>query len=73
MRLAVGSAVTPPPGHLPPAPPTTHATFAGADSSVPERGAPYVETRLFFGTERPERPGGGPAVTDRRFMAFMRQ
>ncbi|MFI6438240.1 DUF3574 domain-containing protein [Streptomyces sp. NPDC050759] len=50
------------------APPTAYATLAEADDSVPERGAPYVETQLFFGTER---PGGGPAVTDRQFMAFV--
>lgn len=31
-------------------------------------GAAYVETRLFFGTERPD---GGAAVTDRQFMAFI--
>lgn len=48
--------------------PTAHTTFAGADSPVPERGVPYVETQLFFGTER---PGGGPAVTDRQFTAFV--
>lgn len=28
---------------------------------------PYVETQLFFGTER---PGGGPAVTEREFTEF---
>ncbi|WP_328497331.1 DUF3574 domain-containing protein [Streptomyces sp. NBC_00414] len=32
------------------------------------RGAAYVETRLFFGTERPD---GGPAVTDGQFMDFV--
>ncbi|MEU9168158.1 DUF3574 domain-containing protein [Streptomyces sp. NPDC048420] len=48
--------------------PTAYATLAEADSSVPERGAPYVETQLFFGTERPD---GGPAVTDKQFMAFV--
>ncbi|WP_151479522.1 DUF3574 domain-containing protein [Streptomyces albicerus] len=32
------------------------------------RGAAYVETRLFFGTERPD---GGPAVADRQFMDFV--
>ncbi|WP_405800076.1 DUF3574 domain-containing protein [Streptomyces sp. NBC_01506] len=32
------------------------------------RGADYVETRLFFGTERPD---GGADVTDRQFMAFI--
>lgn len=30
--------------------------------------ARYIETRLFFGTERPD---GGPDVTDRQFMAFI--
>ncbi|WP_406266126.1 DUF3574 domain-containing protein [Streptomyces sp. NBC_00191] len=32
------------------------------------RGSAYVETRLFFGTERPD---GGPDVTDEQFMAFV--
>lgn len=32
------------------------------------RGEAYIETRLFFGTERPD---GGPDVTDRQFMAFI--
>ncbi|MFD3522947.1 DUF3574 domain-containing protein [Streptomyces sp. NPDC058653] len=32
------------------------------------RGTAYVETRLFFGTERPD---GGPDVTDRQFMTFI--
>ncbi|MFK4225572.1 DUF3574 domain-containing protein [Streptomyces sp. NPDC019890] len=36
--------------------------------SAAARGAAYVETRLFFGTERPD---GGPDVTDRQFMAFI--
>ncbi|MFE7762417.1 DUF3574 domain-containing protein [Streptomyces sp. NPDC057438] len=35
---------------------------------APARGLPYIETRLFFGTER---PGGGPAVTAEQFMAFV--
>lgn len=48
--------------------PTAGATLAEADSSAPERGAPYLETRLFFGTERPD---GGAAVTDRQFMTFV--
>jgi hypothetical protein len=48
--------------------PTAGATLAEADSSAPERGTPYVETRLFFGTARPD---GGPAVTDRQFTAFV--
>ncbi|MCA1223246.1 DUF3574 domain-containing protein, partial [Streptomyces sp. 8L] len=29
---------------------------------------PYVETRLFFGTERPD---GGPAVTEAQFRSFV--
>ncbi|ANP54125.1 hypothetical protein J2Z21_005413 [Streptomyces griseochromogenes] len=48
--------------------PTAYAALDGADPVVPERGAPYVETQLFFGTERPD---GGPAVTDEQFMAFV--
>ncbi|MFD9501708.1 DUF3574 domain-containing protein [Streptomyces sp. NPDC060035] len=32
------------------------------------RGADYVETRLFFGTERPD---GGTDVTDPQFLAFI--
>ncbi|MEW1688030.1 DUF3574 domain-containing protein [Streptomyces sp. NPDC091263] len=32
------------------------------------RGKAYVETRLFFGTERPD---GGADVTDRQFLAFI--
>jgi hypothetical protein len=39
-------------------------------SSVAARGAAYIETRLLFGTERPE---GGPDVTDPQFMAFIDQ
>ncbi|MFI9583062.1 DUF3574 domain-containing protein [Streptomyces sp. NPDC052236] len=39
-----------------------------SSSSAAARGAAYVETRLFFGTERPE---GGPDVTDPQFMAFI--
>jgi hypothetical protein len=35
---------------------------------APARGTPYVETRLFFGTER---PGGGPAFTAEPFLAFV--
>jgi hypothetical protein len=48
------------------------ASAASATSSVPasaaSRGKPYVETRLFFGTQRPD---GGPPVTDKQFMAFV--
>ncbi|MFI6724397.1 DUF3574 domain-containing protein [Streptomyces sp. R-74717] len=39
------------------------ATSAGA-----ARGKAYIETRLLFGTERPD---GGPDVTDRQFLAFI--
>ncbi|MFF8639376.1 DUF3574 domain-containing protein [Streptomyces sp. NPDC015345] len=46
---------------------STAATSTAAPST-PVRGEPYTETRLFFGTERPD---GGPAVTDKQFMAFI--
>ncbi|MEV0257131.1 DUF3574 domain-containing protein [Streptomyces sp. NPDC050732] len=39
-----------------------------AATSTVARGKPFTETRLFFGTERPD---GGPAVTDKQFMAFI--
>ncbi|MFF2326046.1 MULTISPECIES: DUF3574 domain-containing protein [unclassified Streptomyces] len=39
------------------------ATSAGAT-----RGKSYIETRLLFGTERPD---GGPKVTDSQFLAFI--
>ncbi|WP_308315815.1 DUF3574 domain-containing protein [Streptomyces sp. CC228A] len=42
------------------APPPVAAAPAGAE--------PFAETRLLFGTERPD---GGPAVTDREFTAFV--
>ncbi|GLW46188.1 hypothetical protein Stsp02_18500 [Streptomyces sp. NBRC 14336] len=49
--------------------PTAYATLDDSESGgLPRRGAPYVETLLFFGTERPD---GGPAVTDEQFMAFV--
>lgn len=53
--------------------PTAYAAFDGegappAAAAPPVRGAPYVETRLLFGTERAD---GGPAVTDEQFMAFV--
>ncbi|MFJ6571784.1 DUF3574 domain-containing protein [Streptomyces sp. NPDC091292] len=41
---------------------------SSAQGAPAARGKAYVETRLFFGTERPD---GGPAVTDRQFMAFI--
>ncbi|MEU7009508.1 DUF3574 domain-containing protein [Streptomyces sp. NPDC046332] len=52
------------------------AAYATLGESTPERtavtaqarGKAYVETRLFFGTERPD---GGPAVTDAQFMTFV--
>jgi hypothetical protein len=53
--------------------PTAYATL-GEEAATPAgvtaqaRGKAYVETRLFFGTERPD---GGPDVTDRQFMAFV--
>lgn len=51
--------------------PTAYATLDDADPPAvaePRRGQPYIETQLFFGTARPD---GGPAVTDRQFMAFV--
>lgn len=53
--------------------PTAYATLgdsaaAPAAATAQARGKAYVETRLFFGTERPD---GGPAVTDAQFMAFV--
>ncbi|WP_329351403.1 DUF3574 domain-containing protein [Streptomyces sp. NBC_01261] len=48
--------------------PTAYASLDAETAPVPTRGTPYVETQLFFGTERPD---GGPAVTDRQFMAFV--
>ncbi|HZF90536.1 DUF3574 domain-containing protein [Streptomyces sp.] len=38
------------------------------DTGAPPRGTPYVETQLFFGTERPD---GGRAVTERQFTEFL--
>lgn len=54
--------------------PTAYATLddGGAPHRAPaadtRRGEAYVETRLFFGTERPD---GGPDVTDKQFMGFI--
>ncbi|MGW6909344.1 DUF3574 domain-containing protein [Streptomyces sp. NPDC054940] len=48
--------------------PTAYATLDDGTTAVPARGEPYIETQLFFGTARPD---GGPAVTDRQFMAFV--
>ncbi|AQW52593.1 DUF3574 domain-containing protein [Streptomyces violaceusniger] len=48
-------------------PPAATASDAAASGAV-DRGKPYVETRLFFGTERPD---GGPPVTEKQFLAFV--
>lgn len=48
--------------------PTAYATLDESTAAAPSRGEPYIETQLFFGTARPD---GGPAVTDRQFMAFV--
>ncbi|MFJ5263003.1 DUF3574 domain-containing protein [Streptomyces sp. NPDC088387] len=54
------------------APTAAYATLDGSDNtaatSAPVRGDQFMETRLFFGTARPD---GGPAVTDKQFMAFI--
>ncbi|MCP3820974.1 DUF3574 domain-containing protein [Streptomyces sp. A3M-1-3] len=47
--------------------PQPSAVTSSAEAAA-ARGQAYVETRLFFGTERPD---GGPDVTDRQFMAFI--
>lgn len=55
--------------------PTAHASYessptvrtAGGTTEVAPRAA-YLETRLFFGTERPD---GGPAVTPEQFTRFI--
>ncbi|MCX4909995.1 DUF3574 domain-containing protein [Streptomyces sp. NBC_00878] len=46
----------------------TTPTVPTATVASTATGAAYVETRLFFGTERPD---GGSAVTDRQFMDFV--
>ncbi|MFJ8635325.1 DUF3574 domain-containing protein [Streptomyces sp. NPDC093568] len=48
--------------------PTAYATLEAGPGPASARGEPYVETRLLFGTARPD---GGPAVTDEQFMAFV--
>ncbi|TXL93051.1 DUF3574 domain-containing protein [Streptomyces sp. IB2014 016-6] len=50
--------------------PAAYATLDSEQRSAAQtpRGASYIETRLFFGTERPD---GGADVTDRQFMAFI--
>ncbi|MEW1772322.1 DUF3574 domain-containing protein [Streptomyces sp. NPDC086777] len=50
------------------APAAYTALAAGHPSALLARGKPYIETRLLFGTARPD---GGPAVTDRQFTAFV--
>ncbi|WP_409237599.1 DUF3574 domain-containing protein [Streptomyces sp. PA5.6] len=47
---------------------SSSSSSSTAAASTVARGKPYTETRLFFGTERPD---GGPAVTDKQFMAFI--
>ncbi|WP_329340959.1 DUF3574 domain-containing protein [Streptomyces sp. NBC_00663] len=46
------------------------AAYATLDDGTSQRGEPYIETSLFFGTERPD---GGPAVTDKQFTRFVDQ
>ncbi|MEW2632227.1 DUF3574 domain-containing protein [Streptomyces sp. NPDC048389] len=54
--------------------PTAQATLhdrrsaAVAPAAVASRGDAYIETRLFFGTRRPD---GGPDVTGAQFTAFI--
>ncbi|WKX71971.1 DUF3574 domain-containing protein [Streptomyces sp. XD-27] len=54
------------------APVTAYAALdedpAPAKAAVAPPGRPYIETRLFFGTERPD---GGPTVTDKQFLDFV--
>ncbi|WP_028801688.1 DUF3574 domain-containing protein [Streptomyces sp. 142MFCol3.1] len=45
-----------------------HAVLGDEEPRTAVRGAAYVETRLLFGTARPD---GGSAVTDRQFMDFV--
>ncbi|WP_055554338.1 DUF3574 domain-containing protein [Streptomyces kanamyceticus] len=47
---------------------TQPSSSTAASTPTITRGKPFTETRLFFGTERPD---GGPAVTDKQFMAFI--
>ncbi|WP_433571040.1 DUF3574 domain-containing protein [Streptomyces sp. CA-251247] len=46
----------------------TEVPAAATEVPAAAAGSAYVETRLFFGTERPD---GGPDVTDEQFMAFV--
>ncbi|MFF8846909.1 DUF3574 domain-containing protein [Streptomyces sp. NPDC015127] len=43
-------------------------SIASSATTQVQRGERYLETRLFFGTERPD---GGPDVTDAQFMSFI--
>jgi hypothetical protein len=52
-------------------PPPALAQRSPAKVAAPSpRAHAYIETRLLFGTTR---PGGGPAVSDRQFTAFVDQ
>ncbi|MEV0319509.1 DUF3574 domain-containing protein [Streptomyces sp. NPDC050658] len=72
-RLAVAAAAT---AVLAVGAPAAYASLDTADTptrttprtATVARGDAYTETRLFFGTERPD---GGPDVTDEQFMAFI--
>ncbi|MFJ9677507.1 DUF3574 domain-containing protein [Streptomyces sp. NPDC101194] len=44
------------------------STTSQSAAAVAVRGKAYIETRLFFGTARPD---GGPSVTDRQFQSFI--
>ncbi|MEV7416808.1 DUF3574 domain-containing protein [Streptomyces sp. NPDC089919] len=44
------------------------AAYGALQGEAPGHGTSYVETRLFFGTERAD---GAPAVTDAQFMSFL--
>ncbi|MET8830293.1 DUF3574 domain-containing protein [Streptomyces sp. NPDC004610] len=58
------------PGPTAPVPAAPGPTAPGSTTPVPAapvRGEPFAETRLYFGTVR----SGGPAVTDRQFLAFI--
>ncbi|WP_063736692.1 DUF3574 domain-containing protein [Streptomyces sp. RTd22] len=46
---------------------TPVAAYAALDEA-PAPTTPYVETRLYFGTERSD---GGPPVTEKQFLAFV--
>ncbi|MEU2433147.1 DUF3574 domain-containing protein [Streptomyces sp. NPDC007861] len=48
--------------------PVAYAALDREPSVAAARGQAYVQTRLFFGTGRPD---GGPAVTPREFSAFI--